>query len=244
MTTTSSDYLTEWVQLALENYERIDDWQAHFDQARVGWQLDQAQKLLRVAKRSSLSRRGLALVRYSEGTLNAQLGEWNRAVKSFMQGVDLLEDSEYVEEGIWILNDLGMVLRLQGNYQGAEAAHRQALSLAKEIDQPHLIAEALEQLGLDLEHRENVAEAIDYFRQALAQRETLDDEGERVHILNHLGRALWLQGDLSAAQETLQRALAILKTADNPDIYLAAQIQANLGNVYYQFVTRQGGIAK
>lgn len=153
MTTTSPDYLTEWVQLALESDGKIDDWQTHFDQARVGWQLDQAQKLLRVARRTSLSRRGLALVRYGEGTLYAQLGEWNQAIKSFTQGVDLLEDSEYVDEGIWILNDLGMVLRLQGNYQGAEAAHQQALTLAQEIEQPYLIAEALEQLGLDLEYR-------------------------------------------------------------------------------------------
>ena len=37
MTGTSPDYLTEWIQLALENDERIDDWQTHFDQARVGW---------------------------------------------------------------------------------------------------------------------------------------------------------------------------------------------------------------
>jgi len=234
MTDISPDYLTEWVQCALENYERIDDWQTHFDQARVGWQLDQAQKLLRVAKRSSLSRRGLAFVRYSEGTLNAQLGKWDRAVKSFMQGVDLLEESEYVEEGIWILNDLGMVLRLQGNYQGAEAAHQQALLLARGVEQPYLIAEALEQLGLDLEHRENVAAAIDYFREALAQRETFNDEVELVHILNHLGRALWLQGDLAIAQETLRRASTILKAAEGSDMYLTAQIQANLGNVHYQ----------
>ncbi len=212
----------------------IDRWRVFFDQTRTAWQLDQAQKLLRLTKRASFSNRDLALVRYSEGLLYAQLGEWDRSIKCFMHGVDLLEDSEYVEEGIWILNDLGMVLRLQGNHQGAEAAHRQALSLAEEIDQPHLIVEVLEHLGLDLEHRENVVEAIDYFRQALAQRETLGDEGELLHILNHLGRAFWLQGDLSAAQDTFQRALTILRATDSPNLYLAAQIQANLGNIFYE----------
>lgn len=151
-----------------------------------------------------------------------------------MQGVDLLEDSEYVEEGIWILNDLGMLLRLQGNYQGAKAVHQQALLLAQEIEQPYLITESLEQLGLDLEHRGNIAEAIDYFQQALDQRETVDDEVELPRILNHLGRASWLQGDLLFAQETLRRALKILKTAESSDMYLAAQIQANLGSVNYQ----------
>lgn len=227
------DYLSEWLHLALEDEDGVDRWQEHFDEVRVAWQLDQARGLLREAKRAALSQRGLAILRHSEGMLYAQLGDWDQAVHCLIHGVDLLEDSQYVQEGILILNDLGMVLRLQGNYRGAEAAHRQALSLAEEMDQPYLAAEALEHLGLDLEHRDQVTEAVEHFRRALTQREALNDEDGLASTLNHLGEALWRQGDLSGACDALQCALAILDASGSSKAYLIAQIQGNLGNVFY-----------
>ncbi len=240
MTASSLDYLTEWLQFILADEDGFEQWLTYFGEACVAWQLEQAQTLLRAAKRTSLPTKDLALVRYSEGMLYAQLGEWDRAVKSFMQGLDLLEDSQYVEEGIWILNELGMVLRLQGNHQGAEAAHRQAWLLAKEIARPDLIAEALEHLGLNLEHRGNNPDALNYFQQALAQREALGEENKLAYILNHLGRVYWLKDDLSMAHDAFQRALDILESADNQNTYLITQIQSNLGNVFHQ----QGHLGK
>jgi tetratricopeptide (TPR) repeat protein len=227
------DYLAEWLHLALEDEDGVDHWQAHFDEVRVAWQLDRARGLLREAKRAALSQRGLAIVRHSEGMLYAQLGDWDQALHCLMRSVNLLEDSQYVEEGILILNDLGMLLRLQGNHRGAEAAHRQALSLADEMNQPYLTAEALEHLGLDLEHRDQVTEAIEHFRRALAQREALNDEDGLASTLNHLGEALWRQGDLSGARDALQRASEILREAGDAKTYLSAQVQGNLGNVCY-----------
>ncbi len=241
MAARSLDYLAEWLHLALEDEDGVDHWQAHFDEVRVGWQLDQARGLLREAKRAALSRRGLAILRHSEGMLYAQLGDWDQAVHCLMRGVDLLEDSQYVEEGILILNDVGMVLRLQGEHRGAEAAHRQALSLAEEMGQSYLAAEALEHLGLDLEHRDQVDDAIQCFRRALAQRQALDDQEENLaSTLNHLGEALWRQGDLAGAQDALQRASQILEAARDSGAYLAAQIRGNLGNVCYA----QGDLAQ
>ena len=238
MAANTPDYLTELLHLALVDEDGIDFWQTQFDQARKRWQLDQAQRLLREAKRSELSQRGLALVRHAEGSLHAQLGDWEWAVKSFMGGIDLLEDSEYVEEGIWVLNDLGMILRLQGNAQGAVAAHQQALTLAREIDRADLAIETMVQLGLDAEQQGYVAKAAVYFQQALAQGETGNDADENVSLMNHLGRIQWLQGDLSAARDTLQDALTSIRQTDSPDVYLMTQIQANLGNVFY----RQGNL--
>ena len=78
MTVRTLGYLAEWLHLALENEDGVDRWQAHFDEVRVGWQLDEARGLLREAKRAALSQRGLAIVRYSEGMLYAQLGDWDQ----------------------------------------------------------------------------------------------------------------------------------------------------------------------
>jgi len=178
-------------------------------------------------------------VHHSEGMLHAQLGDWPRAVAQLMRAVDLLKDSPHVEDGIMILDDLGMVLRLQANHEGAQAAHEQALSLTQAIEHPRLIAEAWGQLGLDLEHRGDAEQAIKYFLQALAQYEVLDDQDEVARTLNHLGEVYWRTGDLDGALKTLEWALALAQ-ARAGDAHLAAQIEGNLGNVHYE----QGHLAE
>lgn len=237
MTTHAIDYLAEWIHLALDMDDGFEEWEDAFDEARVAWQLEQAQRLLRESKQAALAQRERALVYHGEGMLHAQLGDWSRAVDQLMQAVDLLEDSPHVEEGIMILSDLGMVLRLQANHEGAQAAHEQALSLAQAIEHPRLIAEGWSQLGLDLEHRGEAEQAIGHFQQALAQYEALDDQEEVARTLNHLGEAYWRTDDLAAAYKTLERALAQARAGD---AYLAAQIEGNLGNVYYE----QGHLAE
>jgi tetratricopeptide (TPR) repeat protein len=127
-----------------------------------------------------------------------------------------------------------MVLRLLGNDRGAVSAHQQALTLAQEIGETALEVEALGQLGLDAEQQGRTADAAACFEKALSQGRGSGEETETAVRLNHLGRIQWLQGDLAGAQETLQRALAAIREVDQLDPYHTAQIQANLGNVFYE----------
>lgn len=226
------DFLAEWLYLALDRPGGFARWQDAFDHVRVQWQLEQAQRLLRLTKQSTLAARDRSLVYHAEGMLHAQRGDWSRAVDCLMRAVDLLEDSPHVEEGIAILNDLGMLLRLQGNHAGAWAAHEQALSLAQAIEHPRLVAVGLDQLGLDLEHQGEVSQAIEHFSRALAHCQALGDHEETARMLNHLGEAHWRNGDLAAARKSLQQAKAVLQ-AGVDNAYLAAQIEGNLGNVAY-----------
>jgi tetratricopeptide (TPR) repeat protein len=233
VTAERNDYLSEWMHLALQQQAGIQAWQETFDGACVSWQLDRAQRLLREAKRTALTDRERATVYHGEGMHHAQLGDWSRAVDCMMAAVDLLEETEFVEDGILLLNDLGMVLRLQGNAAGADAAHQQALSLAREIEQPFLIADALEQIGLDKMHQKAFAVALDFFQEALSQREALGDRNGLVRTLNHLGDLRRQIGDLGAAREALERSRMLLVESDDA-VYVAAQITANLGNVHFE----------
>lgn len=227
------DFLAEWLHLALDMPDGFARWQDAFDHVRVQWQLERAQRLLRLTKQSTLAPRDRSLVYHAEGMLHAQRGDWPQAVACLMRAVDLLEDSPHVEDGITVLNDLGMLLRLQGNHAGAWAAHEQALSLAQAIEHPRLIAEGHGQLGLDLEHQDEVNRAIEHFSRALAHYQALHDDEEAARMLNHLGEAHWRNGDLTAATDSLQQARTVLQ-AGAGDAYMAAQIEGNLGNVAYE----------
>lgn len=229
----SADYLAEWLHQGFDGPNGFEQWQSAFDSARVSWQLPQAQRLLQTSKQVALSTRDRAMVCYAEGMLQAQLGDWQRSQDRLLRAIDLLEESPYAEEGIMILNDLGMILRLQGNHEGALAAHEQALSLAADLDDPRLLAEGWEQLGLDLEHQGEISPAIEYLHKALAQYDALGEQDESVRALNHLGEAYWRNGELRDARVYLEQAWELAHMGHG-DAYLHAQISGNLGTVAYE----------
>jgi tetratricopeptide (TPR) repeat protein len=229
----SETYLAEWLFLAVANETSIALWFDTFDDTRVSWRLAQARRLLRGVKQLTLSASDRARVYHCEGMLEAQLGDWNRATERLTQAIDLLEGSQEVEDGVLILNDLGMVLRLQGNAEGARAAHEQALALAQAVENPYLTAESLSHVGLDLEHQGLADRAVGYFERALNAYEALGERQLMAFVLNHLGEALWRTGQLGEARRTLTAALDLLASASD-DSYLRAQVEGNLGNVAYE----------
>lgn len=233
MSNDSETYLTEWLYLAAANGTSIALWFDTFDDALVSWRLAQARRLLRGVKPITLSASDRARVYHCEGMLEAQLGDWNQATEQFTRAIDLLEGSQEVKDGVLILNDLGMVLRLQGNAEGACEAHEQALALSQAIENPHLAAESLSHVGLDLEHQGLLDRSVGYFRQALSAYEALGDHQPMAFVLNHLGEALWRTGQLAEARRTLTGALDLLASAGD-DPYLHAQVEGNLGNVAYE----------
>lgn len=232
MTTTATDYLAEWTHHTLLQPSGFTIWWNQLDEALVSWQLDHVQRLLREAKRVSLPADERARIYHGEGRYFSQLGEWAQAIKCMMAAIDLLEETEYVEEGIAIMLDLGMALRIQGNQAGAKAAQEQALLLAQEIERVDLAAEALEQIGLNLEHAGEPDTALGYYQQALTHWQALEDTEQHVHSLNHIGDAQRSLGELTAAQQSLEMALTLVaQLADRT--YLQAQIKGNLGGVYH-----------
>lgn len=238
MNSSSTNYLVEWTHHTLAQPAGFTSWWNLLDQALVNWQLDQVQRLLREAKQAALAVDERAQVYHGEGRLYSQLGDWTRAVNAMMTAVDLLEDTPYIEEGIAILLDLGMALRIQGNQAGAKAAHEQALLLAHEIERIDLAAEALEQIGLNLEHADDPGAALGYYQQALDHWQMLHETEQIIHCLNHIGDAQRGLADVAVARVTLEQALQLVQAL--PDkAYLQAQIRGNLGSVYYE----QGDLA-
>lgn len=208
-------------------------WRELFDAACANWRLEEARQLLRIPKQMSLSPMQLAEVYHGEGVLQAQLGDWKQSVAALTKAIDLLEDTPNVRFGVIVLNDLGMVLRLQGRNEAAELIHKQALELSEVIGATDLAAEALGHLALDLEHRGDIEAAIPYFEEALTKFEALGAEEEVARIHNHLGEAKWRVGALDSAMQHLRQAAELLGEPPR-NRHLFAQIAGNMGAVHYE----------
>lgn len=227
-----SNFLGDWAAVVLNAPDGFARWHAQIERLRVGWQLDDAFHLVREAKRLSLPQPQHALVLHSEAMLYAQLGDWTNVVKRLMQAIDGLEDTPYIEEGMGLLLDLGMILRVQGNFAGAQAAHEQVLELAVEMEDVSFQAEASAQLGLTALHQENFPDAIARFTQALTFQQRIGNQVEQARIHNHLGDCYRRREEIALAAEHLQQALELLPP-DDPNSHLRGQILGNLGSVAF-----------
>lgn len=119
-------------------------------------------------------------------------------------------------EFVW-LEALGFARwHFAGDHAQAQPMYEQALTLAQQINDPHLEARArsgLGQLQLDLGQLDTATELL---TQALqGYREAHDQDGE-IATLHALGRTCTLQGDLAGATRYLEEGLCLARAAQDP----------------------------
>jgi tetratricopeptide (TPR) repeat protein len=145
------------------------------------------------------------------------------------------------------LNDLGSVLRLNGDLSGAETLLRQALAINRKTrgdDHPNT-ATTLHDLALIAAARGDYPTAESMLRQALAiQRATLGEKHAVVAAtFNSLSRVLFEQRRYEEAAFALQDALNIAGPALGPDHQLVAIYTINLAAVQLARNTRAAAAA-
>lgn len=114
--------------------------------------------------------------------------------------------------------------------QDGSSLAQQAVQLAHQAEEPHLIADALRELGAWLNRTNRLAEAETMLRHSLSLAEMIDDQPKVVSALNNLGHSLLNQNRIDEAQPVLQRGLQL---AEQIGYYRAYVILAgNLGTLY------------
>jgi tetratricopeptide (TPR) repeat protein len=123
------------------------------------------------------------------------------------------------------VNDLGLLLRDQGEYDESERLLRESLAMEQRLvgDKHPAMALALNNLALVLWRKGDLKEAESTYRQALAmQRELLGEVHPDVaNTLNNLAFVLYDSGDARGALQTEGESLAIYRklfSEDNPDV--------------------------
>lgn len=107
---------------------------------------------------------------------------------------------------------------------------QQAVQFAHQAEEPHLIADALRELGAWLNRTNRLTEAETMLRHSLSLAEMIDDQPKIISALNNLGHSLLNQNRIDEAQAVLQRGLQL---AEQIGYYRAYVILAgNLGTLY------------
>jgi tetratricopeptide (TPR) repeat protein/transcriptional regulator with XRE-family HTH domain len=109
------------------------------------------------------------------------------------------------------LDELGIVLRLTGDYRGAAEAQEEALRIYGQLGSRLGRANALSHLGYVHSLTDEYQQATADLREALALYRGLGDRLGQPDALNHLGTVLRLTGDFQGAAQTLEQALGLCR---------------------------------
>jgi eukaryotic-like serine/threonine-protein kinase len=145
------------------------------------------------------------------------------------------------------LNNLAEVLRLRGDFAGAEAYHRQALALRRKLfgEEHPEVAASLNYLGEVRRHRGDYTGAEAFHREALSLRRRLlgEEHGAVATSLNDLAEARRQQGDHEGAAAHHREALAMRHRLFGEEHPMVAASLTNLGLALGQKGDQEGAEA-
>ncbi|MFX1254758.1 MAG: tetratricopeptide repeat protein [Promethearchaeota archaeon] len=109
------------------------------------------------------------------------------------------------------LNNLGLLVKAQGQIEEALKYYQQALTLDEKQSDLHGKSIRLTNIGHILYERGRVKEALDYHQQALAIDEQLGDLRGKADGMNNIGMIFYNQGQVQEALDYFQQSLTIVE---------------------------------
>jgi eukaryotic-like serine/threonine-protein kinase len=170
------------------------------------------------------------------GRVHTQLSDYERAALLLERALELRRERGEAVDIAESLTSLASLYVDQGDYDGAEAALREALTLRER----HLpgndpaLASNLSDLGTVLGYKGQYQDAEALHRMAVRIRRTSHGgpHEELGFSLNRLAVSLFQQGNYDEAERTYREALAVSLTVFGPEHASVTRVLANLGKLY------------
>ena len=154
---------------------------------------------------------------YMLGTLYAEQGDTNNALKYLAVAEEFAPGSQYIK------NNMGNIYRMRGDYETAEKKYNEALSI-----QPDMI-EALNNLAIVYRRLNQTSQAISLYKNAISLSPNF------VEANYNLGKSYWDEGQYEDAKACFQRVLEI-----DPKHALATH---EMGNYYLKMGDKDNAVA-
>ena len=169
-------------------------------------------------------------VLYQLGLISNYLGELDKALRFFVNTLELSEELG-LKEGIALaLNNMGIVYRIQGETEKALEHFEKALKIHEEIGYNRGVASTLGNIGNVYGMRGEMEKALEHFEKALEIEEEIRDKQGIASTLGNIGNVYQIQRKLKKALEQYQKALEIEEEIGNKK-GIATDL-GNMGNVY------------
>lgn len=171
-------------------------------------------RAIELAERVSSNKSFLAKLHRGRGLVLERMGEFDRALSDLDLSLQISRSLEDIEMEWFSLINLGRLWAAQ-NYQRTRDYFAKALQLAREMDNPLLLASSLNWMGNWNMNMEFSQKATDYHLEALEIAERIGNQRELANTLDLLGIAKLMEGDLEACKGYYNRAIALQREMDD-----------------------------
>jgi len=167
---------------------------------------------------------------YSQGKGFQSSGEYNEAINSFQQAIDLARLIHSEEHELKCLRHLSLAYDSQYNLENQHLNAKKALDIARKLHHKREIGLNSINLGIFFEKTENYSKALSHYEEALLIARELKNKNNQAACLNNISIIYKELGNHDKAIDCLQQALEIDKESGN-DIYIAMDLN-NLAETY------------
>ncbi|TXT57125.1 MAG: hypothetical protein BAJALOKI1v1_1870004 [Promethearchaeota archaeon] len=147
----------------------------------------------------------------------------------------ILKRAKRTKNNTWkaaALNNIGSLLDMKGNIDGALHYYKKALVIDKQLDDPRGKATRLNNIGSLLGAKGKREDELRYYKEALAIAKQYDYIPEKIIFLNNIGFSLDRKGNIDSALRYYKEALAFAE--QQGDISRKATILNNIGFLLYR----------
>ena len=153
---------------------------------------------------------------FLRGRAYETVGDFERALADYEQTRDRARGAGALRMVWEVLIQLALLWIHRNNARSGDYC-REALELARELDDPAMIARSLNRLGSwqinsEIQH---IEQAVSLHEEALEILSDLDDRAGVAATYDHLGMAFAYRGDLVLSREAFQQAAEILRELDD-----------------------------
>ena len=163
------------------------------------------------------------------GVASFRAGEWQAAIDTWEQALDLYQSIGDQSSTSKLLINLGLAYRRQNNYTVALGYFEQALSLKRELKDQDGETAALTQIGVVYDLLSQYSLALQFHQQSLAIAQQIDSPIREFRAWGNLGVVYKKLGHYQAALDAYQQSLLLAREIEDP--VNEARVLNNIGQV-------------
>jgi tetratricopeptide (TPR) repeat protein len=163
------------------------------------------------------------------GYLLQDLGKFNITLECYKRGLELVSESDQDLKSA-LLNNIGLIYKIKGDYDNALKYYREALHIDKQLEKLSGEAVILSNIGMIYHAKGDYDNALQHLRDALQIDEKLGDLQGKAVRLNNIGLIYNAQGDYEKAMQHYKEVLHIIEQFG--ELRRKATILNNIGLIY------------
>jgi len=168
-----------------------------------------------LAEEYSLKSLSVASLYQGRGLVSEKLGDFGQAHNDYMASSQIAHDTNENEVEWQALINLGRLWTSRDNHQ-SRLYFKEALELARNLENPLILASSLNWQGNWHINGENPWSAIPYHQEALTLFKSLDNQLEMANTLDLLGMTHLLGGDLISSIDFYNQAVHLFQELEDP----------------------------